>query len=345
MTATATDTRAVRPAPDEFAPYYGRYIERVPDGDIVATLRDQVEETLRTLRAIPDARAGHRYAPDKWSIREVTGHLADAERVFAYRAMTFARADVGPVPGFDENAWVPAAESDRQPFSALIDLYATTRAATLSLLRTLEGGRPIMLTPGEELRIVTGNAPGRAGVVSTTFEGLAKAVHPGDHLLLSDGTIELVDSGGYTGLNDIANHPAKGAIQYAVSERLVDGYSDKLFRPDQNIKRGELAQYLVMGVSARQQLPLSNVASFTDVPTTSTLYAYAQSAVSAGAPLRDLSQKQASEAYSLAEQHETNPRSIWGYVQGLTRLSQRTPWQDGRYVVDRAASRLLTTVH
>jgi hypothetical protein len=59
----------------------------------------------------------------------------------------------------------------------------------------------------------------------------------------------------------------------------------------------------------------------------------------------DLSQKQAAEAYTLAEAHETNPRSIWGYVQGLTRLSQRTPWQDGRYVLDRAASRLLTTVH
>jgi len=59
----------------------------------------------------------------------------------------------------------------------------------------------------------------------------------------------------------------------------------------------------------------------------------------------EVSQKQADEAYTLAEEHETNPRSVWGYVQGLTRLSQRTPWQDGRYVLDRAASRLLTTVH
>src|SRR5204862_2137472 len=59
----------------------------------------------------------------------------------------------------------------------------------------------------------------------------------------------------------------------------------------------------------------------------------------------DLSQKQAAEAYTLAEGHERNPRSVWGYVQGLTRLSQHTPWQDGRYVLDRAASRLLTTVH
>jgi hypothetical protein len=59
----------------------------------------------------------------------------------------------------------------------------------------------------------------------------------------------------------------------------------------------------------------------------------------------DLSQKQAAEAYDLAERHETNPRSIWGYVQGLTRLSQRTSWQDGRFALDRAASRLLTTVN
>ena len=59
----------------------------------------------------------------------------------------------------------------------------------------------------------------------------------------------------------------------------------------------------------------------------------------------DLSQKQAAEAYSLAEEHETNPRSVWGYVQGLTRLSQGTPWQDGRFTLDRAAGRLLTTVN
>jgi hypothetical protein len=59
----------------------------------------------------------------------------------------------------------------------------------------------------------------------------------------------------------------------------------------------------------------------------------------------ELSQKQAAEAYTLAEQFEPNPRSVWGYVQGLTRLSQRTPWQDGRFALDRAASRLLTTVH
>ena len=108
-----------------------------------------------------------------------------------------------------------------------------------------------------------------------------------------DGKIDFLDSNGYTGLNDIRNHPARGAIEYAVSNRLVDGYSDSSFRPEQNIKRSELAQYLVMGVSARQQMPLSKLPSFGDVPVTSALYPFAESAVSAGAPLRDLTQKQA----------------------------------------------------
>jgi len=129
---------------------------------------------------------------------------------------------------------------------------------------------------------VSGNALDPAGVTN----GYAA---PG----YVDGTIEFLDSNGYTGLNDIATHPARGAIEYAVSNRLVDGYSDFRFRPDQNIKRSELAQYLVMGVSARQQMPLSKVPNISDVPVTSPLYPYAESAVSAGAPLRDLSQKHA----------------------------------------------------
>lgn len=108
-----------------------------------------------------------------------------------------------------------------------------------------------------------------------------------------DGKISLLESGGYLGLDDIANHPAKGAIEYAVAHRLVDGYSDKQFRPDQLLKRSELAQYLVMGVSARQQLPLNKQPSFTDLATTSPYYAYAESAVTRGVPLRNLDQTHA----------------------------------------------------
>ncbi len=106
-----------------------------------------------------------------------------------------------------------------------------------------------------------------------------------------DGTISLLNSAGYIGLDDIGNHAAKGAIEYAVSHRLIDGYSDKKFRPDAILNRSELALYLVMGASARQSLPLNGVPSFSDVSTSSASYAYAESAVAKGAPLRDLTQK------------------------------------------------------
>lgn len=132
-----TPVRAVRPSAAEFPAPYAGYVASAPEGDIIASLERGGQASLALFQGIDAARSLFRYAPDKWSIREVVLHLADAERVFSYRAMTFARADQGPVPGFDENAWVPPAEADAQPFPALIDLFATTRAATLSLFRTL----------------------------------------------------------------------------------------------------------------------------------------------------------------------------------------------------------------
>jgi len=109
-----------------------------------------------------------------------------------------------------------------------------------------------------------------------------------------DGTITFLDSAGYTGMSDVSyNDPARGAIEYAVAHRLMDGRSGGNFNPAANLKRSDLAQYLVMGVSARQQLPLNKVPSFSDLGPSNPAYAYAEAAVSAGAPLRDLSQKQA----------------------------------------------------
>lgn len=133
MTATAAEPRSTRPAPDEYAPYYGRYIARVPDGDIVDTLRRQIGVTLEVLRNIPDTRAGHRYAPDKWSIREVVGHLSDAERIFSYRALRIGRGDTTPLPGFDENEFVRRARIDDRPYDGLVAEYAAVRAASVAL--------------------------------------------------------------------------------------------------------------------------------------------------------------------------------------------------------------------
>ena len=131
MTATA-DARTTRPAPDEYAPYYGTYISKVADGDVVQALKQQVTGTVAYLRAIPESRAGHRYAEGKWSIREVVGHLADAERIFAYRALRFARNDSTALPGFDENAFVANSRFDDRTLGSLIDEFAAVRAASIA---------------------------------------------------------------------------------------------------------------------------------------------------------------------------------------------------------------------
>jgi hypothetical protein len=132
---TAAQTR--RPDTGEFDPYYARYIDRVPDGDVATLLEQQIGETVAALRAVPAARATYRYAPGKWSIAEVLGHLIDAERIFTYRVLRIARADRTPIEGFDENEYVPAGEFDRRSLGELIEEFNTVRRATLALVRGL----------------------------------------------------------------------------------------------------------------------------------------------------------------------------------------------------------------
>jgi hypothetical protein len=129
--------RTRRPAVDEHPPYYAQYIEKVPAGDVVALLGQQIERTRNLLAPLTDAQARFRYAEGKWSPKEIIGHLADAERVFSYRLLTFARGDAGPLPGFDENAYVPASEIDRLPLGQVVDELARVRAATIALLEGL----------------------------------------------------------------------------------------------------------------------------------------------------------------------------------------------------------------
>jgi hypothetical protein len=138
MTNVATAAPIARPREDEYVPYYGKYIALVPDGDLVETLRAQIDQTLSLLRSIPEERASHRYAPGKWSIKEVVGHLADVERVMGYRALRIARGDVTPLPGFDENAYVPAANFDARSLASLTRELEAVRAATVAFLETLD---------------------------------------------------------------------------------------------------------------------------------------------------------------------------------------------------------------
>ena len=127
-----------RPAPDEHLEYYGKYIARVPDGDLVAMLREQVLETVTLLRGVSDAKANSAYAPGKWSIKEVIGHVMDTERVMAYRALTFARAGTGDLPGFDENAWTPGGKFNARTLPDLLEELEVVRASTTHFARHLD---------------------------------------------------------------------------------------------------------------------------------------------------------------------------------------------------------------
>lgn len=130
--------RAVRPKPDEFLEYYGRYIDRVPDGDIVDTLSRQTTETIAFFKSIPEAKADYQYAPGKWSIRQVIGHLCDGERVFQYRAFRFSRADKTPVAGFEENDYVANAPYAKVSMEKLIAEFEYLRRASIYMFSNLD---------------------------------------------------------------------------------------------------------------------------------------------------------------------------------------------------------------
>ncbi|HEY0501958.1 MAG TPA: S8 family serine peptidase [Lysobacter sp.] len=146
---------------------------------------------------------------------------------------------------------------------------------------------------------VTTGAPGKAGVWKISVRGIGSVSGTDvDPLSVTNGyglpgtvngEVSFLKSGGYTGLNDIGNHPARQAIEFAIANRLMDGHSDGLFRPDNTLKRGQLAQYLLMGASVRQHLPFNGVPSFNDLSTNDVQYPFAEAAIARGAPLRDLS--------------------------------------------------------
>jgi hypothetical protein len=127
------------PGAGEFAPFYSGYVMRIPAvADAVAQLRAQRDEVARLFASVPEDRAFFRYADGKWSIKELLGHLADAERIFAYRLLRVGRGDATPLPGFDEQPYVDAARFDRRPLADVLDEWVAVRNATAALA----GGLP-----------------------------------------------------------------------------------------------------------------------------------------------------------------------------------------------------------
>jgi uncharacterized damage-inducible protein DinB len=127
-----------RPAADEYDPYYAKYISLVPDGDLVKILSAQIEETSNLLKAVAESKAGYRYAPGKWSIKEVVGHLSDAERIFSYRALRFGRGDTTPLPGFEQDDYVKGTNFDARLLTDLVNEFRAIRQATITLLKSFD---------------------------------------------------------------------------------------------------------------------------------------------------------------------------------------------------------------
>jgi len=127
-----------RPETDEIPAHFVGYIGKVTESDPIAVLASQIDVTAALLRGLSETDALKRYAPNKWSVKEIVGHLADTERIMAYRALRIARADETPLPGFDENAYVPPAKFDDRSLVALIADFRTVRAATLALFKSFD---------------------------------------------------------------------------------------------------------------------------------------------------------------------------------------------------------------
>jgi DinB superfamily len=126
-----------RPQTAEAAPYYFAYINQVTGDDPLAALDNQLEESHALFSAISEEKSLHRYAPDKWSIRQVLNRVTDSERAFAFRALSFARGLESPLPSYDQNVAASSAEADRVSWAAHVEEFQRVRLSTISLFRNM----------------------------------------------------------------------------------------------------------------------------------------------------------------------------------------------------------------
>jgi hypothetical protein len=129
---------ATRPAAEECSSYYFRYIQLVPDGDIVHTLGTQHADIHTLLRHTSDTSASAAPTPGEWSIKQVVAHLSDTERLFAFRALWFARGEQSALPGMEPNPWVAIADANTRALSDLLAEFDHVRAASVALFANLD---------------------------------------------------------------------------------------------------------------------------------------------------------------------------------------------------------------
>ena len=134
----ATRLMIAKPEPEEYDAYYDRYISLIAGNDILAALEKQLPETTTLLYARTEGEGDFRYAPGKWSVREVVGHLSDSERILAYRVLCISRGDTTPIEGFEQDDYVRNSPFNRCRLSDLVQEFAGVRQTTLSLMRNLD---------------------------------------------------------------------------------------------------------------------------------------------------------------------------------------------------------------
>lgn len=132
-----TTALALAPEASEYNPYYGRYISLMKTDNIVTTLESQILDTLTILRRADDAKANYRYAPEKWTVKQMLGHMSDTERIFAYRALRISRGDETPIEGFEQDDYVRNGPFENCRWSDLVGEFEMIRKTTVSLFRNL----------------------------------------------------------------------------------------------------------------------------------------------------------------------------------------------------------------
>ncbi|WP_166242485.1 DinB family protein [Paenibacillus turpanensis] len=124
-----------RPEANEYASFYEGYIRSVPEGDLLVILKEQQDELVRVLKSVPQDKEDHRYAADKWTIKQVAGHIVDTERIMGYRLLCVSRGESQSLPGFDQDSYAAAGGHEGRTLADITEEFVTLRQSTISLIR------------------------------------------------------------------------------------------------------------------------------------------------------------------------------------------------------------------
>jgi len=172
----------MRPSKNEYVPLAQKYIDLVPDGNIIDILQQQNEENLLLLGSLTEDQANFRYAPDKWSIKTVIGHIADVERLWSYRVLRIARGDAREFAGYDRDIFAEMSACDTLPLNKILNDYAAVRRSTISLIENLTEESLVKvgefndhnLSARASIYIIAGHEAHHINIIKTKYLGLTE---------------------------------------------------------------------------------------------------------------------------------------------------------------------------